>query len=513
MLFRVSFIYILLSSYCYSVLLDYKGASIVRMIYTILNESTFFLGISNYLNNFKYGTVVQDQLWTFLTNVTSPSLFGGYTLKAIMDTWTLQEGYPLLTITRNYANNSALLSQKRFLLEPHSNPFTLLRFQWYIPFNYMNTFQLSFLDWLVPNQTLTINDIASSDEWIIFNVHEFGFYRVNYDEQNWQLLTSKLKTDRSRLSTVTRAQLIDDAFNLARSGDLNVTVPFHLSTYLCNETDYVPYSAFSTNIQYLLIMFSQNENKTTYRQLQTFIHTLGQPIYDKLEWMVAPTSSDYLSRQLRSLVISDLCANEYIPCMNSAVSQYLQWRLNPTAFSVNPDLRTTVYCQGIKHGTTADYEYLRQKYKQTNDQAEQYRLGYALTCSQNTTLLNQLLNSTLTNEYIRLQDSPTFIRHISIQPGGQKLAWRFISERWSELIAKYGGIILTLPYIVENVLQHVNTEHELADIEKFMIDTPGLSMAERAFLLSIEKIRTNIRWMNTVGSDIQAFLATNSLKC
>ncbi|CAF0926272.1 unnamed protein product [Rotaria sordida] len=454
-------------------------------------------------------------------NVTNPSILGGYTIKAIMDTWTLQEGYPLLTVTRNYANNSALLSQKRFLLEPyradqissHLNPSTLFRFQWYIPFNYMNTSRVSFLDWLAPNETRTVNDIASSNEWIVFNVHEFGFYRVNYDERNWQLLTSELKNDRNRFSVITRAQLIDDAFNLARSMDLNVAVPFHLSTYLCNEIDYIPYSAFSTNIQYPLIMFSRNENKTTYRQLQTFIHTLEQSMYDKLGWTIVPTSSDYFSRQLRSLVIGDLCANGYIPCVNSAISQYRQWRLNSTATSINPDFRTTVYCQGIKHGTTTDYEHIRQEYEQTNDEVEKYRLGYALTCSQNTTLLNQLLNSTLTNEYIRLHDASTFISHISIQPTGQNLTWRFISERWSELVAKYGGIILTLPHIVESVLQYMNTERELADIEKFMVDTADLSIAKRAFLLSIEKIRANIQWMNTVGSDIQELLANNSLRC
>ncbi|CAF4183180.1 unnamed protein product, partial [Rotaria magnacalcarata] len=88
------------------------------MIYSVLNETTFFQGISNYLDYFKYSNAVQDELWAFLTNVTSPITLGGYTIKQIMDTWTLQEGYPVLMVTRNYNDNTLILKQKRFLLDP-----------------------------------------------------------------------------------------------------------------------------------------------------------------------------------------------------------------------------------------------------------------------------------------------------------------------------------------------------------------------------------------------------------
>ena len=91
------------------------------MVYTVLNESTFFRGISNYWKKFQYGNAVQDQLRSFLTDVASSSLLAGHTVKTIMDTWTLQEGYHLLTVTRHDANVSISLSQKRHLLDPHAS--------------------------------------------------------------------------------------------------------------------------------------------------------------------------------------------------------------------------------------------------------------------------------------------------------------------------------------------------------------------------------------------------------
>lgn len=33
------------------------------------------------------------------------------TVKNIMETWTLQMGYPVINVTRNYGSNSALVSQ------------------------------------------------------------------------------------------------------------------------------------------------------------------------------------------------------------------------------------------------------------------------------------------------------------------------------------------------------------------------------------------------------------------
>jgi aminopeptidase N len=149
---------------------------------------------------------------------------------------------------------------------------------------------------------------------------------------------------------------------------------------------------------------------------------------------------------------------------------------------------------------------MRELYKQTNDQVEKSRFGYALSCTQNVILLEQLLNTTLANDYIRLQDASRFINNIRLQPGGQKLAWRFISQQWAELIAKFGSVSFTLSDIVENVLEYVNTQQELETVQQFMANTVDLSTAERAFLSSIEKIRANIRWMDTIGRDTGAWL-------
>ena len=94
-----------------------KGATIIRMMYHFLGESTFVEGLTLYLNRHKYGNAEQDDLWQAFTEVahSKRSLGNDMSVKQIMDTWTLQMGYPVLKVTRNYQNNTLTIKQSRFL--------------------------------------------------------------------------------------------------------------------------------------------------------------------------------------------------------------------------------------------------------------------------------------------------------------------------------------------------------------------------------------------------------------
>jgi aminopeptidase N len=83
------------------------------MMNHFLGEETFKQGLTNYLEAHKFGNARQDDLWQNLTLQAHQdrSLPSHMTVKEIMDTWTLQTGYPVVTITRNYKNGSAYISQ------------------------------------------------------------------------------------------------------------------------------------------------------------------------------------------------------------------------------------------------------------------------------------------------------------------------------------------------------------------------------------------------------------------
>ncbi|RXG69955.1 Aminopeptidase N, partial [Armadillidium vulgare] len=80
-----------------------KGASIIRMMYHFLSEEVYKRGMQNYVKILQYDNAVQGDLWRFLTQSwnESESFDPSRTVQTIMNTWTLQEGYPVVNITRN----------------------------------------------------------------------------------------------------------------------------------------------------------------------------------------------------------------------------------------------------------------------------------------------------------------------------------------------------------------------------------------------------------------------------
>jgi len=119
----------------------------------------------------------------------------------------------------------------------------------------------------------------SPNDWVLFNINETGFYRVNYDLKNWNMLIEylndpemysgigkhnkmclfclfKFQDNDSSIfllipGTINRAQLIDDAMSLSRAGYLSYQTSLDLTKYLYHETEYVPWKSAYRSFTYL----------------------------------------------------------------------------------------------------------------------------------------------------------------------------------------------------------------------------------------------------------------------
>lgn len=113
----------------------------------------------NYLNKYAFKNAEQDNLWEELTKQghLDESLDPELNIKEIMDTWTLQKGYPVVQVNRN--GNSLHIAQKWFLLNNiGENVKDLNENKWYVPFTFTTKNELNFdfeskTQWLKPNQT------------------------------------------------------------------------------------------------------------------------------------------------------------------------------------------------------------------------------------------------------------------------------------------------------------------------------------------------------------------------
>lgn len=85
------------------------------MLEDFLTEATFEKGIQKYLSDFKFSNAQTNDLWHALQTQTSDSV----NVSAIMDTWTLQMGFPVVTVAKE--GSGYRFRQQRFLADPEAN--------------------------------------------------------------------------------------------------------------------------------------------------------------------------------------------------------------------------------------------------------------------------------------------------------------------------------------------------------------------------------------------------------
>jgi len=98
---------------------------------------------------------------------------------------------------------------------------------------------------------------ASRNDWIIANIKHSGFYRVNHDAHNWNLLVNQLNSDKfEMIDVINRASLIDDSFNLGRAELVDQTLFLDIVKYLRKESNSLPFASSYDGLDYIQNMLA-----------------------------------------------------------------------------------------------------------------------------------------------------------------------------------------------------------------------------------------------------------------
>ncbi|GAB1862315.1 Aminopeptidase [Camponotus japonicus] len=499
-----------------------KGASIIRMMDHFLTTKVFKQGLTNYLNEKAYQSAEQNDLWHALTQqahkdkVLEPSV----TVKEIMDTWTLQTGFPVITVTRNYNNNSATLTQERFLLRNGTTKVTTSPSEplWWVPITYTSEKQLNFkntqpMKWMKAEHSIILNDLGiSSSEWILFNVQETGYYRVNYDRTNWQMIIKQLnKQNFKDISTINRAQLIDDALNLARAGNLDYSIALDVTSYLAHETEYLPWKAAFSAINYLNDMLIKTQG---YDKFRLYVLKLLDNVYKQVSF-IDKMGDPQLTVFTRIDVLNWACNFGHEDCVANAVQQFNNWRHTPNPNvnnPISPNLKGVVYCTAIRMGGQIEWDFAWQRYRATNVGSEKDLLLQALGCTRETWLLNRYLDWAITeNSGIRKQDVARVFGSVASNVIGQPIAFNYFRNKWTRLREYFGTSLLSINNIVKSSTRGINTRYELKDLLEFATEHINeLGTARRTIQQTVEQAEANIRWIDNNHAIIRDWLQRNT---
>uniref|UniRef100_A0A673LRJ6 Aminopeptidase n=1 Tax=Sinocyclocheilus rhinocerous TaxID=307959 RepID=A0A673LRJ6_9TELE len=474
-----------------------KGAAVLKMLSEFLTEPVFAKGLGNYLKQFAFGSSVHSDLWDHLQKAVdqTPGVKLPYSVHEIMNRWILQMGFPVITIDTRTGN----VSQKHFLLEPDAvvDRKSEYNYEWFVPIKWMKKHQVQDQLWLLQKSALHKPMKVSKDEWVLANLHVSGYFRVNYDLGNWERLLSQLESDHQVIPVVNRAQILDDAFNLARASIINITLALRTTKYLLHEREYIPWEAALRNLNYFFQLFDRSE---VYGAMQAYLKKQVKPLFEYFgiissNWTTV--ASGHTDQFTQIIALSLACSTGVEGCRELTRSWFKKWMQNPHNNTIHPNLRSTVYCDAIAAGGTEEWNFGWQMFQKATVAAEAVKLRSALACTKVPWLLNRYLEYTMNPEKIRKQDATSTIGYIASNIIGQPLAWDFVRANWDYFFKLYGTGSFTFSRLISDVTYRFCTPFELSQLKRFQKDNAetGFGSGTQALQQAIEKTTAKIKWL------------------
>ncbi|RUS89810.1 hypothetical protein EGW08_002422 [Elysia chlorotica] len=493
-----------------------KGSSVIRMLESIMGEKSFFEGVSKYLKRFKWGNAKTNDLWQALSEVQIDGKTN-YDVKHIMETWTIQDGFPFVNIsllTSDAGTTTVSASQQRFMSSPgvavdtNASP---LGYKWYISLNYKSSAGVEGTEIMDMGGISFEGDLGlnKSDSWIKFNYQQMGFYKVLYPDSMWASFSKHLVgTDSSQweLPSPDRAGLLNDAFSLAGAGLVSYEVPLQLMSYLAREREYVPWSAVLSGVSYIHSMLRLDPGFARWRK---FLAKQVQPAVKDVGFQDADTQP-YITRILRPLLMSVACWAEDDVTLSHIQTEFRDWLDNGT-IPANVNTRGTVYAYGLgKFGTDEDWDSLWQRYLVEASPQEKERLIYALAQARQPHLIMRLLSYAKEGKYIRRQDFFTVVRNVGSNPAAFSLVWDWARENYQAFIDRFSITDRYFGRMIYYMVQDYNTEIKLQEVKDLFARYPEAGSGERYRKMALERIEKNIYWMKNFRPVITSWLQTNA---
>lgn len=436
-----------------------KGACLIRMLHGAINDTAFRNGYKRVINRWRYNTTdVADFL--SIMEEESTELPSGISLEEAMNSWIFQGGYPLITIVRNYEKGSAIIYQEQFTLD---RPLESISKYWHIPLDYIEengNWSSPHKMWFQSEPKIQLDNVASNESWILFNVNKTGYYRVHYDERNWKLLKQALQNNHELFPPETRASLIDDIFSLAAVGLMKYETVFEFIEYMqTKERHYLPWTIL---MRYTFKLNRLLYETSAYSDFQVFMVKFVSPLYSEVVSKLEEGS------QLTLIAIKMACMFEHTECLSWANNAFENAKNDSEIQEIIPSyVRECLYCTVARYGTRSEWNYFTEMVTLTQDEEEKKRLLSAFACFQAPWILQSILNEILHEELFSQDEISMILRSFPRNPAAAQAASRFVRANWQEIAQRFHGSYLVLKSFVLSMINGVTTEQDLEDLQLF----------------------------------------------
>ena len=383
----------------FDVLTYIKGCAVLRMLEQYLGEETFRDGIRIYLKKHAYGNTVTKDLWSALEESS------GQPVGAIMDTWILQGGHPLVKV------ENGTISQSPFSYLPPQDK-SAIGSLWQVP-----VLSREIGSATINKQLLTSASAPLATSGVaVVNAGGSGFYRTAYGNTELAAIAAHL----TELDVLERAVLFSDTWAAVMVGGATLQGLLTLATGLTDLDEPSTWSVIGQAIG----MIDRIANDEERVELGGVVRRLYQPVLKRLTWNPAAGESEQAG-ELRGMVIEMLGIYGHD---SDVIAEALR-RFD--ANEVSGDLaRAIVMIAADQHrpGTSA---ILDERRKNATTPQDEQRYLFALAGIPSEAVALETLEKCLSE--FRSQDAPFLMGAMIANRSIGEFVWRWITERWGQL--------------------------------------------------------------------------------
>ena len=433
----------------FDVLTYEKGGAILRMLEQFLGETRFRDGIRHYLRTHSYGNTETSDLWDAI-EATVEADGGGEPVRALMDSWIWQPGYPL--IGARVEGGELVLRQRRFSFDASNDEDGT----WLVPVHVR--VNGSTTKHLMTSEELRV-PLSDPTAAVVVNAEGHGFYRVDYSPE----LLARLSHDVvAGMNTVERYNLVDDAWNAVVAGRLSAIDYLTLISDFADERELAVWQAISIGLRGLARVVPESHQE----KLKARVRTLVSDAVLDIGWDPRPNEDDLRSK-LRGLLVTLLAVNggdddARVRCRSIFDRSVVD------SSDVHPELAAAATSVVASTGDAVDYGRFRDLFRSAATPQEQLRYLYALADFDDANLILETCRFALSGE-VKSQNAPFVLARAMQNRRNGDVAWRFVRENWTHANTTFP--VNTIIRMVQPVAT-LNTPEKGAEVGAFFAEHP-----------------------------------------
>ncbi|XP_032687718.1 thyrotropin-releasing hormone-degrading ectoenzyme-like [Odontomachus brunneus] len=418
----------------YPLLYHKKAFALIRMLLQLYNRDVFNEAIRRYVHE------RTKDIWTILEDYYLQNR-SRYRIKEIMNTWLTIKHHPELMILRRYSEQRTISVYSLYEWVDNS--------EWIVPVNYITQFTYNsyndsdvfWLDSTYVNTTVKSGydkSYSPTDYFVIVNPEQTGYYRVNYDDKNWILISTYMQNNTSNISPITRAQLVNDAYYFATIRKLKGSTFIELTKHLKKDTDFIAwYPMFNILLDMSSYFKFPESNHIKEHFLGLLDGVLNKIGYENI------IQDGKMTKSLRLLVRKWACKLGHSVCRNAALDRLMIYINHRDELDRIPAmLKEWIICDGLKTIDLNVWDNILDKAINYNNKM---LLEY-LSCTENSAIIVHYLRLMLQPGYFSKTDlfMRPICRKIVKNHISRNMVLRYVIDNYSAIVIRFDFPAATL---------------------------------------------------------------------